>query len=238
MNGKGDRSTQEASCRIERLTRRLTLADPAAPRNETDISKLVSVSSRRNRRNAALRGHGTLADGRAGGLRETKSEAVQAKRKRLAGQRHTVTSLGCLRYRFDAHPPAHSVRGSPRRSVFSLRSSPSVRMLDRSRPAEARACLRTRHTPKRKSPPDTGSPISSHGAALQRAPCVPRLSGLFLPPCLPSVCVNGNRETQRFCFPQALRVESQSQALCLPSENRIGEFARTPLLPMPARHPF
>jgi hypothetical protein len=168
-------------------------------------------------------------------LRETESEAIQAKRGRLAGQRHAVTSFGCLRYRFNAHPPAHSVRGSPRRSVFSLRSSPSVRMLDRSRPAEARACLRTRHTPKRKSPPDTGSPISSHGAALQHAPCEPRLSGLFLPPCLPSVCVNGNRETQRFCFPQALWVVSQPQALCLPSENRSGEFPH--LFCYPARPP-
>ena len=49
-------------------------------------------------------------------MRETKSEAIQAKRGGLAGQRHTVTSLGWLRYRFDAHPPAHSDRGSPRRS--------------------------------------------------------------------------------------------------------------------------
>jgi hypothetical protein len=43
MNGKGDRSTQEASCRIERLTRRLTLADPAAPRNETETSACVGI---------------------------------------------------------------------------------------------------------------------------------------------------------------------------------------------------
>ena len=61
----------------------------------------------------------------------------------------------------------------------------------------------------------------------------------FLPPCLPLRLRKWMTvATQRFCFRQALRVVSQSQALCLPSENRIGEFARTLLLPKPARHPF
>ena len=45
-------------------------------------------------------------------------------------------------------------------------------------------------------------------------------------------------ETQRGCF-QALRVHGwQSQALCRPFKTIHGEFARTLLLPMPARRPF
>ena len=89
-----------------------------------------------------------LADGRAGGLRESESEAIQAKRTRLSGQRHTVTSLGCLRYRFDAHPPAHSARGSPRRSViFSC---------------DAFALFRF-PCPRSCPPPDTGTPDNCRG---------------------------------------------------------------------------
>ncbi len=183
MNGKGDRSTQEVSFRSKRLTRRLTLADPAVPRSETDKSKLVPVSSRHNHRHAALRGHGTLADGRAGGLRETKSEAIQTKRKRLAGQRHTVTSLGWLRYRFDAHPPAHSTVRTAMGSV--------------SFPAFAFSLLHF-PCPAHEPPPDTGTPACADGL---RRSALAFVAGCFLPHGLkPSGSVAGNRETQRFGF--------------------------------------
>ena len=170
-------------------------------------------------------------------MRETKSEDIQAKRGRLAGQRHTVTSLGSLRYRFNAHPPAHSVGGAPRRSGFSLRSLPSVRMLDRSRPAEARACLRTRHAPKRKSQPDTGAPISSHGAALQRAPCG-RVSPVssFRPGGPPSASAETVKlNASVFARPFGSAVSRRLDACRV--KTGAASF-RTPLLPKPARHPL
>jgi hypothetical protein len=88
------------------------------------------------------------------------------------------------------------------------------------------------------SPPVTGAPKElRHGnrltAALHRSSPLASFRPAFL-----RLRKWKTVATQRFCFHQALRVVSQSQALCLPSENRSGEFARTPLLPIPARHPF
>ncbi len=88
---------------------------------------------------------------------------------------------------------------------------------------------------RKPSPPGTGPRRFMAGQPASPLPCaVPRR---LLPSSLPLLS-SGFRKwktvtnsTLLFC--QALRVGSQSQALCLPSENRIGEFARTLLLPSP-----
>ena len=87
MTGKPDQATQKVSCCMERLIRRLTLANPAAlARNRNKQASLRCVGIMRlNRRHASQEGRGDVRGRPAGGLREPKAVALQTKRIRLAG---------------------------------------------------------------------------------------------------------------------------------------------------------
>jgi hypothetical protein len=74
MNGKPDQATQKVSFRIERLTRRLTLADPARLATKpVQYEYLCAAATLRRDRHTAPQGRSVaIAGGGAGGLRETK----------------------------------------------------------------------------------------------------------------------------------------------------------------------
>jgi hypothetical protein len=82
-----------------------------------------------------------------------------------------------------------------------------------------------------------GPRTTGQGASSIRA-VICRRSLPSILPLKPSGCVNGNRETQRFCFTQALWVHGwQSQALCRPFKTIHGEFPH-PFVTQPTHRPF
>lgn len=114
---------------------------PCRTSDDTDASKqacVASDSSCRNRHHGALRGRGTLADGGAGGLRET--EAPPARRSVKTpfwSKGNLLTSLGWNRTRFfvqsaSALQPSDRQGGqSASRLCHSLRKADQPRLLER-----------------------------------------------------------------------------------------------------------
>ncbi len=194
---------------------------PCHTSDDTDASKqacVASDSSCPNRHHGALRGRGTLADGGSRGLHVT--EAPPARRSVKTpfwSKGNLLTSLGWNRTRFYVQ------------SASALQ--PSDRQGDQSASLR-RLCLAALPLTSAQATQNTWPPSCADGLRRLLASCCSLLSSAL--PLLSSGFRKWKSVTNStILFCQALRVVSQSQALCLPSENRIGEFARTLLLPSP-----
>jgi|GEM_PF-4402872 len=203
MNGKPDQATPWIIWQIERLTRRSTLADPAAlARNRNKQASLRCVGIMRlNRRQASQEGRGDVRGRGARGLRETKAEALQAKRIRLAGRRETFTPLGSL-------PLSFLMRIRQRTPTVDRQDGQSASRLSHSRRSTSLA-QRTGHPGYREPRP------AQMGIVDTRWHLSPLAS--FRPAYSSPVSVNGNRGSSTLPVCRALRVVSLPQALCLSS---------------------